>query len=108
MHTNKVLLVGYVGRDLKTQILSNGSKRVAIRVATHYKKKQACGTDTWNTVWHNVIAWDLKAEFAARSFVQGSKIMVEGFLDYKVYTQPTGQRQYFSYVRATGLINLDR
>lgn len=90
MQGNKVILVGYVGQELATKKLKDGGKRVGIRVATHYKhgdEKEDC---IYHTVWHDIVAWNQTAEFAERSFVKGSRIMVEGYVEYRTYPDNTG------------------
>lgn len=108
MKGNRVLLIGYVGQHLKTTKLDNGSKRVGIRMATHYGYKNKKGETVDNTVWHNVVAWDHTADYAERSFVQGSKIMVEGMIDYQQFTNKEGKMIYRTNIKATSLMNLDR
>ena len=108
MKGNRVLLIGYVGQDLATQKLSNNSKRVAIRMATHYSHKNKDGEKCDHTVWHNIVAWDNTADYAERSFVKGSKIMVDGSIEYRVYPDKAGHTRYITQIKAHSLMNLDR
>jgi single-strand DNA-binding protein len=108
MKTNNVLLIGYVGSHLSSSDLGNGRKRVAIRMATHYKYKSKDGIVACHTVWHDVIAWNKKAEYAERSFVKGSKILVEGRIDYHRFQGKKGYTIYKTYIQASSLSNLDR
>jgi single-strand DNA-binding protein len=108
MQGNRVLLIGYVGQHLASSKLDNGTRRVGIRIATHYEYKNDQGEKVDNTVWHNIVAWDDTAAYAERSFVKGSKIMVEGMLDYRVFKKKDGNTMYLTQIRATSLINLDR
>jgi single-strand DNA-binding protein len=100
MTTNRVTLVGYVGADLATQKLKNGSTRVALRIATHERKN--------NTTWHNVSAFNAAATYAAQNFVKGSRIMVEGFITYLPYADDSGRIHYSTMIQANYLVNLDR
>lgn len=108
MQGNRVLLIGYVGQHLVSKKLDNGGKRVGIRMATHYDFKNDKGEKIDRTVWHNVVAWDGTAEFAERSFVLGSKIMVEGMIDYREFRNNDGKMIYRTQIKATQLMNLDR
>lgn len=108
MKSNRVLLIGYVGNHLASQKLDNGGKRVGIRMATHYDYKDEKGERIDNTVWHDVVAWDSTAEFAERQFVKGSKIMVEGMIEYRVFKNKEGSIRYLTQIKATSLMNLDR
>lgn len=108
MNRNKVQLIGYVGQHLQAQKLQDGSRIVNLRVATHYKKKSELDKPGDTTVWHDIIAWNETALYAERNFVKGSKIMVEGPLDYREYTTQQGIRHRMVQIVATKLINLDR
>ena len=108
MKANRVQLIGYVGKDLATTLTRKGSKRVCIRMATHYRQKNASGEPLYHTVWHDVVAWDQKAEHAERNFIKGSKILVEGVIDYRTYPDKSGHTRYITEIRADSLMNLDR
>jgi single-strand DNA-binding protein len=108
MQGNKVILIGYVGKDIVSKTLDNGDKMVSIRVATHYKSISAENAWVDHTVWHNILAWGSKAGFAERSFVKGSKILVEGFIEYNTYPDRNGHTRYTTHIKAQSLMNLDR
>lgn len=108
MNKNHVQLIGYVGQDISALTAANGSRRVGIRIATHYKKKVHDGEKIDTTVWHNIVAWDSTAEYAERSFVKGSKIMVEGSIDYRTFTGKNGNTVHLTQIKAHSLMNLDR
>lgn len=108
MKTNHVQLIGYVGTDLSATTTHKGNKRVAIRMATHHPAKGEKGEKIWLTIWHDVVAWDSTAEFAERSFVKGSKIMVDGSIEYRTYPDKQGHTRYITQIKAQSLMNLDR
>ena len=108
MNANRVLLIGYVGQDLAALKLQDGSKRVGIRIATHFFYKNQEGEKIAHTVWHNVVAWNGIAEYAERSFVKGSKIMVDGSIQYRTYPDRAGHTRYITQIKAHSLMNLDR
>ena len=104
---NIVQLIGYVGQDLKESKSEHGH-RVAIRVATHYPYKNAAGEKVDHVTWHNVVAWDEKADYASRNFVKGSMILVEGRILYGEYADTGGSRRSAAHIKAHHLLNLDR
>jgi single-strand DNA-binding protein len=108
MNRNKVLLIGYTGMDPICKKTNDGNKQVRIRMATHYPRTNEKGEKVYHTIWHNVIAWDSKAEYAERSFVKGSKILVDGSISYRTYLDQTGHTRYVTDIIAHSLINLDR
>ena len=108
MNRNKVLLIGYTGMDPICKKTNDGSKRVRIRMATHYPRTNEKGEKVYHTIWHNVIAWDSKADYAERSFVKGSKILVDGSIVYRTYLDRVGHTRYVTDIIAHSLMNLDR
>jgi len=108
MKANSVTLIGYVGKQLITKKLEDGSKRVAIRMATHYVKKSLRGERLYLTVWHDVVAWNRIAEYAEQNFVKGSRIMVDGSIDYRTYPDKQQHIRYITQITAHSLTNLDR
>lgn len=108
MKTNQVILLGYVGNDLSDVVTTSGKHKVNIRVATHFYDKLSDGSKKWYTVWHDIVAWDKTAKYAARNFVRGSKILVEGSICYRTYADYTGHIRYVTEIKASHLTNLDR
>lgn len=108
MTNNLVRLIGYIGKDLSALTATTGNRRVHLRVATHYSTTQADGTKLYHTVWHDVVAWGATATFAENSFVKGSKVMVEGSIEYRTYPDATGHIRYTARISARSLLNLDR
>jgi single-strand DNA-binding protein len=109
MKSNYVLLIGYVGLDIVMKTASNGSKRVSLRVATHNgSRRNEKGQFIDKSTWHDVVAWDKTAEYAERSFVKGSKLLVEGKIIYKTYADKHGHKRYVTEIKAYSLQNLDR
>ncbi|HZG46490.1 MAG TPA: single-stranded DNA-binding protein [Allosphingosinicella sp.] len=97
---NKVILVGNLGRDPEARSFANGGKVVKFSVAT---------SETWNdrssgdrkekTEWHNVVIYDDKiAEVAERYLKKGSKVYVEGQMQYREYDDANGQKQKIAEV----------
>lgn len=81
---NKVILLGYVGRDPKMRMVD--STPVAdFSLATTEKRRgrDADGHDIDLpdlTEWHNIVMWGRAAEFADRYIRRGSHLLVEGKL----------------------------
>ncbi len=108
MKQNNVQLIGYVGTDPDIKICSNGIKMACLRVATHYPLKKEGGKKLYATTWHNIVAWNQHAEYAERSFVKGSHILVDGSIVYNTWPDKTGHTRYTTEIKASALINLDR
>ena len=108
MKYNSVQLIGYVGDSPKITVLKDGRKRAAIRVATHDFENSTYKNGKYSSVWHDVIAWGKKAEIAERSFVKGSRILVDGSIVYRTYPNTSGHLIYITDIEAHWLQNLDR
>jgi single-strand DNA-binding protein len=108
MRNNNIQLIVYIGKHLTMQIIPNGNKKVLIRGATHSTHKNGQGEKVYNTQWHDVIAWGGVAEFADKNFVKGSKVIVDGSIEYKTYPDKTGHIRYITQIKAHSLMNLDR
>lgn len=108
MKANQVFLIGYVGTHLAAKKLENGKKKISIRMATHFPTKNEEGDKIDHTVWHDVIAWGDKADYAERTFVKGSKILVDGSIAYRTYPDYSGHIRYVTEIIVHSLTNLDR
>lgn len=97
---NKVILVGNLGRDPEARSFANGGKVVKFSVAT---------SETWNdrssgdrkekTEWHNVVIYDEKiGEVAERYLKKGSKVYIEGQMQYREYDDANGAKQKIAEV----------
>jgi single-strand DNA-binding protein len=110
MYQNRVLLIGFTGRDAEARTLSNQAVQVVISLATRssYKSKQS-GEQVARTEWHQVVAWGKLGEFAA-SIKKGSLIAVEGELRSREYPDKTYAevRRRVWEIRADSILKLDR
>jgi single-strand DNA-binding protein len=97
---NKVILVGNLGRDPEARSFANGGKVVKFSVATSETwNDRASGDRKEKTEWHNVVIYDDKiAEVAERYLKKGSKVYVEGQMQYREYDDANGQKQKIAEV----------
>ena len=105
---NKVQLIGYAGKDPVISTASNGSKLARIRIATDRFFKDEKGNGIKKTAWHNIMAWEKKADFAENNFLKGSHILVEGYIIYRTYKDKSGVTRNTTEIKAERLMNLDR
>ncbi len=109
MQTNSVRLIGYVGVPPKIKVLPSGTKVGLLKVATHYRKYNPDEKDPeYLTDWHYVIGWDEQASYMEKSFVTGSKVLVEGRISYRGYTNKAGVWIKLTDIQAESIMNLDR
>lgn len=81
---NNITIVGNVGKKPETREV-NGKKVVSFSVATTF----GYGTNSV-TDWHNVTAWEKKAELIEKFVGVGSTILVSGPMRYRSYKRNDG------------------
>jgi len=108
MNTNHVTLIGFVGGHLTRTKLLDDCLLVRMRVATTQLTKSRNGQTFRQTHWHDVVAFDALASYAEQNFVKGSRIMVHGSIDYRTWEDKSGQKRYYTDIKAYSLTNLDR
>ena len=90
--------------EIKT--LDGGSKLARLSVATNETYKNSKGEKVTETQWHNVIAWGKTAEIVEKYFTKGRKLLIEGKLINRNYTDKEGIKRYITEVQANELMIL--
>ncbi|MCK0160450.1 single-stranded DNA-binding protein [Allomuricauda sp. F6463D] len=103
---NKVQLIGNIGNDPKISILESGSKTVRFALATNEYYKNAKGEKVQSTQWHNVVAWDKRAEVIEQYAHKGKEIAIEGKLVSRSYTNDMDVKVYVTEIVATEILLL--
>ncbi len=83
---NKVILIGNLGDTVTLNFTSKGMAVANMRLATNHKYTDASGKKNSSTEWHRVVVWGKQGEACAEYLEKGSKVMVEGRLQTKKYT----------------------
>lgn len=89
---NKVILVGYLGRDPEVRFTPDGLKIVNISVATTESwKDKNTGERKDKTEWHKVVIMNERlADVAEKYLKKGSKLYLEGQLQTRKWTDNKG------------------
>ena len=96
---NKVILVGNLGADPEARSLNNGGEVVNLRVATSESWKDRDGNRQERTEWHRVVIFNENLGRVAKSYLRkGSKVYLEGSLQTRKWTDPSGQEKYSTEV----------
>lgn len=91
MSLNKVMLIGNLGQDPEQQTAQSGSKIVNFSLATTDKWKDRDGNPQERTEWHRIAVFNEKlGELAMRFLKRGSRVYVEGEMQYRKYTDKNG------------------
>lgn len=96
---NCIILMGNLGSDPELRYTESGDAVLNIRMATSERKKNG---DTWEEYpeWHSVVIWNKRAEALAKHLSKGSKIVVRGKIQTRVWEDREGQNRYKTEVVA--------
>lgn len=101
---NKVILVGFLGKDAETAFTASAVAVTKFSIATNrrWKDKQ---TDEWKEEadWHNVVLW--RSEKLAEYLTKGKQVYVEGRLQTRSY-EKDGFKRWITEVVAEEVILL--
>ncbi len=103
MSFNKIIIVGYLGRDPELRYTPQGTPVCTFSVATTERRKSASGEPEEITTWFRVSAWNRLAELANEYLAKGQQVYVEGRLRTGEYTDRDGRPRTTLEVTATEL-----
>lgn len=86
---NRVTLIGAVGQDPETRFTAQGLAIASFSLATSEKRKDKEEV----TQWHNCVAFGKLAEIVQQYIVKGSKLYVDGAIQYQTY-EKDGEKRY--------------
>lgn len=91
MSLNKVILIGYLGRDPEVRYMPNGDAVCNFSIATSesWNDKQT-GQRQERTEWHNITMYRRLAEVAGQYLKKGSQVYIEGKIQSRKYTDKQG------------------
>lgn len=103
----KVILVGYVGRDPEFKFLSDGTAVCDFSVAVSRRWKDSAGVRQEKTTWFKVAVWRQSAETVSKFVRKGSKVLVEGSIDVDVFVTKKGEPAALLSITASDVRFLD-
>ncbi len=98
----KVILVGNLGADPEINQSQSGTVFGKFSLATSkvYKGES-------KTSWHNITVFNKTAELCGKYIKKGSKVLIEGEIEYSVYEKDDGTKAYFTSINAFSVKFLD-
>ena len=78
MSVNKVILVGFVGKEPETRAFQDGSGVTNFSLATSEKYKDKSGEWKEVTEWHRIACFGKLSEIANKFVNKGSQVYIEG------------------------------
>ena len=104
MSVNKVVLIGNLGAEPESRVLTDGSPVCNIRLATSERwKDKVTGEPRELTEWHRVVLYRRLAEVATQYLHKGSQVYMEGRLRTRKWTDGQGAERYTTEIEATEL-----
>ncbi len=99
MSINKVILLGYAGKDPEVKDVA-GTKVANLSLATTEKGYTLQnGTQVPDrTEWHNLVFWKGLAEVVEKYVRKGSQIYIEGKIKTRQYEDRTGSKRYVTEI----------
>ena len=98
---NKIIIVGYLGRDPELRYTTDGTPVCDFSVATTERKKDKSGEFQDVTTWFRVSLWRRQAEVASQYLAKGRQVYVEGQLSQREWTDKEGVARTSLEVKGT-------
>lgn len=105
---NKVQLIGHLGNAPELKNLESGKKVVRFSLATNESYKNQKGEQVTETQWHNIVLWGKLAENANKLLSKGSRVLIEGKISYRDYTDSNSVKRYLTEIQANEFLMLDK
>lgn len=105
---NKIIIIGYLGRDPEYRYTANGTAVASFSVAENRRYKTAAGEERQETEWFNCSAFGRLAEVANQYLGRGQQVYLEGRLTSRQYERRDGTAGYSLDVMVSDLQFLGR
>jgi single-strand DNA-binding protein len=104
---NKVMIIGYVGRDPEMRYMPSGRPVTSFSVGTTRTWTSSESERREETEWFNVVAWGSLAEICKQYLSKGWRIYVEGRLQTRSWEDQEGKKCFRTELVAREMIMLD-
>lgn len=91
---NRVMLMGNLGDDPELRMTAGGEACMKFSLATSYTWKDKGGAKQEKTEWHRCVMWGKRAEGLVKYLAKGSKIAIEGRIQYGSYEDKNRVKRY--------------
>jgi single-strand DNA-binding protein len=105
---NKVILVGYLGRDPETRFTGAGDAVCNFSIATDETFKNRSGERQKRTEWHKITIWGKQAEIAQQYLKKGSQVYLEGKIQSREWTDKENQKRTSFEINCSNFRMLDK
>lgn len=100
--TNKAMLIGYTGDDIKMHYFDGGGciGNVPLATTETYTNKST-GEKVENTEWHRLVFRNKPAEIIEKYCKKGTQIFVEGRIKYRKWQDQDGKDKYTTEIHVS-------
>lgn len=96
---NKVILMGYVGRDPEIRYIETRPVASFTLATTERARRTASGAEIpERTEWHNIVMFDASAEIAEKYIRKGVRLLVEGKIRTRVWQDRNTIKHYITEI----------
>jgi single-strand DNA-binding protein len=103
---NKVTLIGNLGSDPEIRATASGMKVAKVSLATGRTFQDKSGQTQEKTEWHRVTFFGKLADVVEQYVTKGSRLWVEGRIEYSQSQDEQGNVRYFTDIVANEMIML--
>jgi single-strand DNA-binding protein len=89
---NKVMIIGYLGRDPEMRYTPSGRPVTSFSVGTTRTWNSPDGERREETEWFNVVAWGNLAEICKQHLTKGQQVYIEGRLQTRRWEDQEGRK----------------
>ena len=112
MYSNRVTLVGFLGKDAEVRNTRNNASFTILSLATQRSwKNRESGEYCPETTWHRCIVFGKLGEYAS-TFSKGAHLQIEGEIRTREYAPSSstdgGAKKSITEVRVQSVVKLDR
>ena len=104
---NKIILIGNLGQDPELRYTSSGVAVASFSMATGESWKDQDGNLQEKTQWHKCVAWRKLAEIVGEYLKKGSKVYIEGRIQYRSYDDKNGVKRDVTEIVVDQMLMLD-
>lgn len=108
MSINKVILVGYVGKDPVVRYFDKGVAKATFPLATSETYTNQQGETITTTEWHNIVLWRALAEVVEKTVKKGTQLYIVGKIKTRSYVDKDGNNKYITEILADTLLVLEK
>lgn len=96
---NRAILIGRLTADPELKTTPAGASVIGFKIAVDRTYKGKDGAKMADFI--NIVAWRGTAEFIHKYFFKGNKILIEGEIQTRDYTDKNGEKRYITEVVAS-------